>query len=136
MELKVLSNDNVLEFLPLVVEMYKEMDSSINQVGAIGTVMLDLLNKNDFTAIGLYIDGVLSGIVLGYYFENKTFYFSGIYVMIKNKIYTKELIEYSFEHIREKGYSAWLADATNGNISSILEKYGAKKQYTRYHKEF
>lgn len=139
MEIRKLENSDFLALLPLVVEMYRAIDKNINEVGAVATVLNDMLSQQDYLVLGMFDEGKLSGFVAGHYFqqnsEQKTFYFSAIYVMIKNKIQTKELIEYAFEYIKSKGYSAWLADATNGNISSILEKYGASIKYTRYYKE-
>lgn len=135
MEIRQIKNDELIPLLTLAVDMYKEIDPSINEFGAVGTIMHWAVNQQDFTAIGLFEDNKLVGFVTGHFLEKKVFYFSGIYVIIKNNKWTKELIDYSFALIKEKGYSAWAVDATNGNISSIMEKYGAVKKYTRYYKE-
>ena len=135
MEIKVIENKDFLDLVTLNAEMYKAMDSNINQVGATASLMHIVSTKEDFIAFGLFEDNKLVGFVTGYNFLNKTFHFSGIYVMIKNNRNLKKLIDFCFDYIKNKGYSTWQVDATNGNISSIMEKYGAIKKYTRYYKE-
>lgn len=132
MEIRPITDDN--EFLALqalVVAMYKSIDSSITEFGASNTLHT-FLREPDFTAIGVYRDGSLIGFTIGHLFNKKSFLFTGIYVMIRNNECIKKLIEFSFAHIKEKGYSSWLVDATNPNISSIMEKYGAQPKFVRY----
>lgn len=135
MEIKSVPNKDLMQLFPLLIEMHKAMDPETNEFGAINTFMCEINTKEDFTVIGLYDGDKLMGFVKGYCFSKNMFYFSGIYVIMKNTIYTKQLIEYCFDLVKQKGYSAWSLDATNGNISSIIEKYGAKVKYTRYVKE-
>ena len=135
MQIKEIHNNDMFEFLKLTAEMYKSIDPTITDFGAINTVVYEINNQADFIAIGLYNEDKLVGFVKGYCFSNKMFLFTGIYVIIKNNKATKQLIEYCFDLIKQKGYSAWSVDATNSNISSIMEKYGAKAKYTRYVKE-
>lgn len=134
MELKEIDNDNFLQLVNLNAIMYQEMDPSINAVGATAT-LLEYVKKPDFIALGLYDEEKLVGFTAGYAMSKKVFYFSGICVIIKNNEWTKQLIDFSFAFIKKMGYSAWQVDATNGNISSIMEKYGATAKYTRYYKE-
>jgi len=130
-----ITNKDFLSLIALNAEMYFNIDSTIDSFGATNTLMYEINSQKDFIAIGLYEEDKLIGFVKGYCFAKKLFHFSGIYVKIKNNIRTKELIEYCFKLIENKGYSAWQVDATNSNISSIMEKYGAKAKYTRYIKE-
>ena len=135
MDIRQVQNNEFLQLINLNYEMYKTIDSAINSVGATATLIHEIMSKRDFYAIGLYEDTDLVGFVTGYQENEKVFYFSGIYVIIKNNEWTKKLIDFSFSFIKDKGYSAWQVDATNGNISSIMEKYGAIAKYTRYYKE-
>lgn len=132
MEIKPIVDDN--EFLALqalVVAMYKEIDPAITEFGASNTLH-SFIKENDFTAIGLYKEAKLVGFTMGHFFNKKSFLFTGIYVIIRNNEWTKKLIDFSFAHIKEKGYSFWLVDATNPNISSIMEKYKARPAFIRY----
>ena len=126
----------MIPFLELNVLMYKSIDPTINDFGAVNTVVHEINNMEGFVAIGMYDNDMLVGFMKGYCFSKKLFHFSGIYVIMKNNKDTKQLIEYSLDLVKEKGYSAWSVDTTNSNISSIVEKYGAKVSYTRYIKEF
>jgi hypothetical protein len=135
MEIRHIDNTELTQLLELAILMYKVIDPSVNEFGAINTVMYEINTKEDFTAIGLFDDNKLVGFMSGYCFSKKQFHFSGIYVIIKNNEWTKQLIEYCLDLIKQKGYSAWSVDTTNGNISSIVEKYGAEPLYTRYIKE-
>lgn len=136
MTIKQIDNADFIQLVKLNAEMYAIIDSSITEFGATNTLMYEVNTKEDFIAVGLYDnDNTLIGFVKGYCFSKKLFHFSGIYVKIKNNRQTKELIEYCFKLVEDKGYSAWQVDATNSNISSIMEKYGAKQQYVRYIKE-
>ncbi len=135
MEIKEISNGDFLHLVNLNVKMYEEIDITINAFGATNTLMYGINTKVDFIAIGLYDDNKLVGFVTGHQQDKKVFYFSGIYVIMKNNEWTKKLIEFCFSLIKDKGYSAWAVDATNSNISSIMEKYDAVAKYTRYYKE-
>ena len=134
MDLREIGNEDFLQLINLNAKMYEEIDPSINAVGATAT-LLEYVKKPGFIALGLYEDKDLVGFTAGYAMSKKDFYFSGICVIIKNNEWTKKLIDYSFAFIKQMGYSAWQVDATNGNISSIMEKYGAVAKYTRYYKE-
>jgi len=134
-KVKIIQNENFLDLISLNYEMYKSIDSSINSVGATSTLM-HFLAQPDFIPFGLFDNNnKLVGFVTGYKFSKNMFHFSGIYVIIKNNRNLKKLINFCFAYIKELGYSTWQVDATNGNISSIMEKYGATKQYTRYVKD-
>lgn len=135
MEIKEITNDDIRQLIDLYISMLQSIDPKINDFGAINTLVYDIGNKPDYTAIGLYEGDKLIGFTSGYGKQNKLFHFSGIYVIIKNNVWIKKLIDFSFNLIEEKGYSAWQVNATNGNISSIMEKYGAIPKYTKYHKE-
>lgn len=137
MEIKLIENKDILQLLELSILMYKEMDSTVNEFGAINTVVYEINTQKDFTAVGLFKGPKLVGFTKGYYFSKKIFHFSGIYVIMKNTKYTKELIDFSINLVKEKEYSAWSARATNSNISSILQtKYAAKVEYTQLIREF
>lgn len=135
MEIKSIPNEDLMQFLELNIKMYNDIAPTTNPFGAVNTVVYEINNYEDFKAIGLYDGEKLMGFVRGYCFSKKLFHFSGIYVIIKNSKHTRELIEYCFKLIADEGYSAWQLDANNGNISSIIEKYGAVLQSTRYRKE-
>ena len=136
MEIRLIDDDNCfLELATLVTKMYKSIDSNITEYGAVNTLMHSI-QQEDFICIGLFNDNnALVGCTFGHFFNKKSFYFTGIYVILKNNEWTKKLIDYSFDYIRERGYSSWLVDTTNPNISSIIEKYGATPKYTRYQGE-
>lgn len=135
MLVKEIDNSDMLAFLELNVLMYQSIDPTINEFGAVNTVVHEINNQEGFFAVGLYDDEKLVGFMKGYCFSKKLFHFSGIYVIMKNNKDTKQLIEYCLDLVKEKGYSAWSVDTTNSNISSIVEKYGASVSYTRYIKE-
>lgn len=136
MEIKLIPNEDFMQLCELTVDMYKEIDPNINAFQAINTLLAYINTGRDFVAIGLYDEGALVGFVTGLQHTEKTFYFSGIYVIMKNNEWSKKIIDFSFAHIQELGYTAWEVDATNPNICSIMEKYGAKVKCTRYRKEF
>lgn len=135
MEIKEILNSDLFDLTVLTADMYKLIDPSVNNFGAMNILVHDINTKPNYFAIGLYDDDKLVGFTTGYGMSKNVFYFSGIYVIIKNNEWVKKLIDYSFAFIKDKGYSAWQVDATNGNISSIMEKYGATAKYTRYYKE-
>lgn len=135
MELKLVQNEDFMQLATLVADMYKAIDPGINEFQAMNTLLHFINTQPNFTAIGLYDGTALAGFVLGHELNKKVFYFSGIYVIIKNNEWTKKMIDFSFAHIKQLGYSAWEVDATNSNIASIMEKYGATVKYTRYYKE-
>ncbi len=120
------------EFLSLAI-MYVKMNEPVAAAPALYSLTHDLTAK-DFTAIGLYENDVLSGFVTGYALSHKTFYFSGIYVKVKNKNVGK-LIDYSIKYAKELGYKSCEANCTNSNIQSILIKKGAYVMYTRVKRE-
>lgn len=124
-----------MELAKLNADMYKSIDKNINDFQATNTLVALINGTVNFTAIGLYENDVLMGMVHGYEEKPGEFHFSGLYMAIKNSEWGQKLIEYSFILIEERGYTAWEVDATNPNIASIMEKYGAQVKYTRYRKE-
>lgn len=134
MEVKPIKNEDFLQLVALNYEMYQGIDPNINEFQATNTLLHQINNEKGFLALGLYDDTALAGFVLGHEYNEKTFYFSGIYVIIKNSASVKQLIEFSFAKIEELGYTAWEVDATNENIGSIMKKYGAEVKYVRYRK--
>ena len=136
MDLKIIENADFLQLVNMVPKMYAAIDGSINSFQAINTLMHFVNTQENFLAIGLYDEDVLTGFTMGHSLANGVFYFSGIYIEAKNSRYTKLLIDFSFDLIKGKGYSGWQVDATCSNIASIMEKYGAEVLYTRYSKEF
>lgn len=134
MECRLIKNEDFMQLAELACEMYHEIDPNINQFQAVNTLLHQINNEKGFLAIGLYDDSALAGFVLGHEYNEKTFYFSGIYVIIKNSASVKQLIEFSFAKIEELGYTAWEVDATNDNVGSIMKKYGAEVKYVRYRK--
>lgn len=135
MQIKPITNDEFYQLVELTIEMYADINEQINAFQAVNTLMHQINNKVNFTAIGLFDETVLMGFVTGYEDGDKLFHFSGIYLVNKKSKETKELIEYCFAKVEERGYTAWEIDATNDNIASIMEKYGAVVQYTRYKKD-
>ncbi|PIR06685.1 MAG: hypothetical protein COV55_02930 [Candidatus Komeilibacteria bacterium CG11_big_fil_rev_8_21_14_0_20_36_20] len=137
MDIRVLKNEDIIQLLALSTEMYKSINNLVNDFGAINTVIHEINTQQDFTAVGLFDVDKLVGFTKGYYFSKKIFHFSGIYVIMKNTKFTKDLIDFSLNLVKEKGYSAWTAKASNSNISSILQtKYNAQVDYTQLIKEF
>ena len=136
MELKQITNDDFDQLIELNARMYKEIDPNINSFGAVNTLVA-FVNTGKFLALGIYEDDVLLGFSAGHAIgESAVFMFTSIYMSVKNTDLTQQLIDFSFDFIKEKGYTGWQVDATNPNISSIMEKYGARVLYTRYIKEF
>lgn len=136
MEIKLIPNEDFMQLAELTVEMYQSIDKHIAPYQAVNTLIHFINNATGFRALGLYDENVLVGFVTGNALSDKIFYFSGIYIIVQNTEWVKTLIEKSFADIQEMGYIGWEADATNKNISSILEKYGATTKYTRYRKDF
>ena len=126
MTVRKLTNEDLLDLLPLYVNMISAIDKDTNTFGAINTLMNEINTKKDFSAVGLYKGDTLIGFMSGYCFTKKQFHFSGIYVKIKNNSGLKTLIDFSLALVKSKGYSAWSSNASNSNISSIMRKYGAK----------
>ena len=136
MEVKLINNDNFMDLVDLTIDMYDSIDTNINEFQAVNT-LVSLINSNqDFTAIGLFDETVLVGFVSGIALSTVLFKYTGIHVVTKNTEWTQKLIEESFDIIKEKGYLSWEAEATNKNICSVLEKYGATIKCTVYRKEF
>jgi hypothetical protein len=135
MEIKHINNDDFYQLVELTIDMYAEISKNINAFQAVNTLMHQINNMVNFQAIGLFDDTVLMGFVTGYEDSPGVFHFSGIHVTHKNSKDLKKLIEHCFALVEERGYTAWEVDATNENIASIMEKYGAQVQYTRYRKD-
>lgn len=135
MEVKIILNDDFVQLMDLNIAMYKSIDPRINAFQATNTLMTFINGGTCFTAFGLYDGPELVGFVTGCQENEQTFYFSGIHLAIKDGEQLKKLIEFCFAWAKEQGYKCWSADATNPNISSILEKYGAKPIFTKYRKE-
>lgn len=133
--IKAIPNSDLVQLIELNIDMYKSIEPEANEFGATNTLFFEANTKENFITIGLYDGAKLIGFVKGHKFSKKLFLFTGIYVKIKNNKNTKKLIDYCFKLVKDMGYSAWAVDATNSNISSIMEKYGAKVQHTRYVKE-
>lgn len=136
MDLRVIIDNEFDQLMNLVFKMYKDINADITPFGAANTLMHDILTREGFLAIGLFNDdNTLVGFSTGYSetnkFEKKLFYFSGIYVIMRNNRNLKKLIDFSFAKIKELGYTNWLVDATNPNILSILKKYSGEELYTR-----
>lgn len=137
MEVKPITDKDFLQFADLMSEMYASIDSNINQFQSVNTLIEFVRTHVDFIALGLYEGDVLLGFTCGHGIgQTKMFLFTGIYIVSKSRAETKKLIDASFDFIKDEGYLGWEADATNSNIGSILEKYGAKQKYIRYRKEF
>lgn len=136
MNVKLIENNYFLDLIGLVAEMYKAISTDINSFQSVNTLIHMINNEVDFKAIGLFEEDTLIGFVTGHQYNEGIFLFTGIYVDPKHADSVQELIEFCFAHIQEQGYKGWEADATNANISSILERYGASVKYTRYRKEF
>ncbi len=135
MEIKFIEDEDFMSLTELTIEMYRSINPEINSFQAINTLIHMVNTYDQFTAIGLYDDSVLVGFVTGYNNGSNIFQFTGIYTINKNSDWTKKLIEYSFDFVKDNNYIAWEVDATSENISSIMEKYGAVPLYTRYRKE-
>lgn len=133
MHIEVITDNNkFLELAALVSGMYKSLDPEYSEFQAVASLM-EMLKQPDFTCIGMFdSNNKLIGISLGYYFSKNKFYFSGFYVIMKNNKGIKKLIDFSFALIKEKGYTSWLVDSTNPNMSSIMEKYSAKVKHVQY----
>lgn len=129
----MINNTHLFEFARL----YADMLSTHTDYSAFQALhyLVNKIAEKEFMAFGLFNDKEeLVGFSCGWIEEKKVFYFSGIYVIIKNTKWTKKLIDFSFEQVG-KFCDAWECDATNSNIASILEKYGAKVVKTTYRKE-
>lgn len=120
----------------LVPSMYKEMSPDINEFQSVNTLVHLVNSTENFLALGMFNGEELVGFTMGNSLGSGKFYFSGIYIDKKFRRYSKELIDFSFDFIRKAGYTGWQLDATNPNIGSIMEKYGAKTMYVKYFKEF
>lgn len=135
MEVKLILNDDFVQLLDLNIAMYQAIDPRINAFQATNTLIAFINGGKCFTAFGLYDGPELLGFVTGCEENNQTFYFTGIYITVKNSDYLQKLIEFCFDWVKTNGYKYWSADATNENIASILEKYNAKVIFTKYRKE-
>lgn len=134
MDIKLIENKDFMQLAELTVDMYASMELNINAFQALNTLITSINNTKGFTAIGLYDGTALAGFITGHENGPGIFYFSGIYMVLKNTEKTKDLIEYALNMVKEREFKYWEFDATNPNIASIMEKYGAKPIYTRYRK--
>lgn len=132
-KVKVIPNEEFTELALLYIELGKVLACPLTSAQSLYTLTHDLANQTDFIALGLYEEGELNGFITGYAISKKTFYFSGLYVKIKNKNATL-LINESLRYIEDMGYSGWEADSNQEQMSSILIKYGAKQLYVRFKK--
>lgn len=133
---RLIEDKDFLQLATLVVDMYKSIKGTINPFQAVNTLMSFIYSGKDFTALGVYEGDRLVGFSCGHAISEETFLFTGIYLTTKGTELTSEFITYSLDFIKEKGYKSWEADATNKNISSILEKFGALAQFVRYKKDY
>lgn len=136
MEIRKITNDEFLQLAELTIVMYKYIDDGIDSFQAVNTLVHCINTGKDFVALGLFDGTKLIGIVTGLAYNSTTYFFSGIYMTVKNSEHLKELVEKSFAYVKDLGYKAWEVDATSDNIGSIMEKYGAYIKYIRYRKEF
>ena len=134
-EVKLIPDDQFLELAQMYLDMSKSIPYSVSIPYTLYILTKSTVEKTDFTALGLYENKQLVGFTSGYAVSKETFYFSGIYVKVKYKN-TRLLVEKSIEYVKNKGYSIIESDCNNSNISSILEKYGAKPLYIKYRKDF
>ncbi len=137
MEYRLITNNEFFSLAALNSLMYQEINQEINEFQSINT-LIHFINSGgkSFVAIGAYNDNELVGFTHGKALLNNKFEFLGIYLLPSFRSNTKNLIDFSFDFIEKSGYTGWEVDATNPNISSIMEKYGATIRYTRYTKEF
>ena len=131
--IRYITNNDFLQLATLYAEYSTKLPVTLNPAAATFILTKDMVERQDFRAVGYFEKDILKGFVIGYAISKKEFYFSSIYVIIKN-IELKNLIEFCFAEIKEAGYESWEADCTNKGITSILTKYGAKPIYTRYKK--
>jgi hypothetical protein len=132
MEIRRLTENDFKQFSALVIDMYKEVDATINEFQALNMLMHEVHGHDDFMAFGWFNDKKLVGMSYGRKFNKKSFYFSGIYVIIRNNEGLKKLIDFSFATIKDSGYTSWLADASNPNIQSILQRYDVAVKFIQY----
>lgn len=134
-EIKRIENDNFLPLAALHAQFHQTLPVRADPFAATLLLVQDITQRTDFRAWGLFEDSKLSGFVIGYAESKKSFYFSGLYVIIKLNKSLKQFIEHCFTDIAKDGYTSWEVDCTNKNITSMMEKYGAAPMYTRYKKE-
>lgn len=134
MEIRRLNNSDFLALCSLQVEFYETLPVPADAFVAIDTLTTDAKCKFDFRAWGLFENDLLVGFVTGYANTKKSFYFSGLYVIIRLNRNLKKFIDFCFNEVETDGYTSWEVDCTNSNITSMMEKYGAAPIYTRYTK--
>lgn len=135
MDIRLITDAEFIQLVELNSAMYASINPDINEYRATEILMTFIRSTEEFMSVGMFEENVLIGFVSGYKFSPTSFLFTGLYVVSKNSEWTKQLIEYCFDLIENKGYKRWEVDATNENIASIVEKYGAVPKYTRYVKE-
>ena len=131
--IKIIKDNDFIALAKLYAEMNKQIPTPVSCTASVFSLSNDL-TKKDFMAMGLYDDDKLIGFVTGYALSKVTFYFSGIYVELRNSN-VSALIERSFSYVDGLGYKNWEADCTTENIKSILSKQGAYVMHTRMRKE-
>lgn len=130
--IRQLLNEDFPALVELNAKFYKTLPVTQDAFNATANLVKDVLQQPNFTAWGLFEGDKLVGFVTGYALSKKSFYFSGLYVIIRLNRNLKQLIEFCFREVAEKGFTTWEVDCTNKNITSMMEKYGAAPIYTRY----
>lgn len=135
MQLRVITDNDFKQLLDLYLAMGKSINANFTDFQIIFTLLTSVSQNPSFAAFGLFDDDVLLGFSCGWGLSEEKFYFSGFYVTGKNNPNTRNLIEFSFAEIKARGFTNWELDATNENIASMMEKFGATVKSTKYGKE-
>lgn len=136
MEIRTLTDNDFFKLLEMYLAMGKSIDVKFTDYQIISTLVNSVATYPTFVAFGMFDNGKMIGMSCGWGTNNAKFYFSGLYIEKQYRLKVQKLIDHSFEAIKKAGYKGWEIDATNENIASIMEKYGAKPTSTKYCKEF
>lgn len=133
--LKILTNEDIGDFLILAQKMYKEIGSPLNSYEIITSLLSLARDKNLFTIFGYFIGDKLEGILFGYGTTANIFYILGLYSTASNNFALTKLLRYSKEKLKQLGFQYFEADTKNDKIAKLLQKYNAKILEVKYRGE-
>lgn len=129
--IRLLNNDDFKTLVPLYVKMFEEIFPDMSSYHAVESLMESIRFKECVRIIGAERDGELVGFAVGNQINDDVYYFSALYLAVKNTSLTQELIEYALNIAKNMGYSKWVVDTRNSNIESIMKKYDGQQVFVR-----
>ena len=118
----------------LFYTMQTHLYAELNQYQS-AKLLLNYLEAPDSICLGLFADDELVGFITGNALNEKTFYFSGLYVEKKYRYYVKRLMSAAENLIKLRSYKAWISESSSKQGNRVLSKFGGLPIEVKYMKE-